>query len=268
MKLPDESEITGAEQRRLFEWDSKEYFARDPKDFWAIHYNNRLRKIIKCIETFGPAGKKVLDIGCSQGSAAILLAEKGYDVIASDIRTDSLKYARSRHEYGNCQFIALNAEHLPFRTKFDIIILGEFLEHVLYPEKMLKYFADYLNKDGIFVITTPNGRAPHNRKFLSFTELEEKIKSADSNITLEQFGPEREDHVFNFRYDELVRLFKKANFEILKSDFLNSYFINPFNFHKILPYNMINSINDLGTRIILLNRFLSMGLFFVIRKTY
>lgn len=268
MKLPNESEIKDAEQRRLYEWDIKEYFARDPKDFWAIHYNNRLRKIINSIETVGPAGKKVLDIGCSQGSASILLAEKGYDVIAADIRAGGLIYARNRHEYGNCQFMALNAEHLPFKAKFDIIILGEFLEHVLYPEKMLKYLADYLNQDGIFVITTPNGRAPHNRKFLSYTDLKNKIKDMNFNKSLNQFGPERKDHVFNFRYDELVRLFNNANFEILKSEFLNSYFINPFNFHKVLSYNMINLMNDFGTKIVLLNRFLSMGLFFVIKKTF
>ncbi len=263
MKLPDENLIEKEEYKRLYEWDVKEYFTTDKKNYWAIFYRNRMEKIVNSIERFVLKGKSVLDIGCAQATVSILLAEKGYKVIASDLNFESLQYATLRYEFGDCSFIALNAEKLPFKMMFDVIILGEFLEHVSHPDKILKYYKNHLNDDGIIIVTTPNGYAPHNWRFQSYTKLNNR-----GDIDLKQFGPEREDHVFNFGFEELKNLLLDCGYDLLISEYLNSYFINPINIHKFLPfpYSMVQKINICGSKIPFLKKYLSMGLFFVARK--
>jgi 2-polyprenyl-3-methyl-5-hydroxy-6-metoxy-1,4-benzoquinol methylase len=264
LKLPEKDKITKEEHKRLYEWDTKEYFAEDKKDFWAVFYKNRVEKIINVIERFVPKGKRVLDIGCAQATVSILLAEKGYKVIAGDINPESLQYARLRYEFGDCVFIAINAEKLPFKAKFDVIILGEFLEHVASPDRILQYYGNFLNEDGIIIATTPNGCAPHNWKFKSFTELKSDLEKDRTNI--EEFGPEREDHVFNFRFSELKSLFLECEYDVLVSEYLNSYLVNPLNLHKFLPYSIIQKINIGSSKIPVLKKYMSMGLFFVGKK--
>lgn len=262
MKLPEKEMIVKEEYKRLYEWDIKEYFTDDKKDFWSVFYMSRIEKTVSSIERFMPKGKSVLDIGCAQATVPILLAEKGYRVIASDLNSESLEYASMRYEFGDCKFVTLNAEKLPFKSRFDIIILGEFLEHVAHPDKILRYYGNYLNDNGIIVATTPNGHAPHNWKFKSYTELKN-----GSDIDIKQFGPERDDHVFNFRFKELKNLFLECGYDILISDYFNSYFINPINLHKVLPEYMIKKINGNSSKIPFFNKYISMGLFFVVRKS-
>jgi len=262
LKLPINDELKKEEHRRLSDWDTKEYFTLNEKDFWAVFYRNRIEKMIDAVKNFVPREKLVLDIGCAQATISILLAERGYKVIASDINPESLQYARLRMEFGDCTFIALNAEKLPFKTKFDTIILGEFLEHVAYPDRILQYYREFLNENGIIIVTTPNGFAPHNWRFQSYTKLKEKINDFD----VDQFGPERDDHVFNFRFEELRSLFSKCGYNVLVSEYINSYLINPLNFHKFLSYSTIQKINIFGSKIPFLKKYLTMGLFFVGRK--
>jgi len=42
----------------------------------------------------------VLEVGCSQANASLLLAEQGYRCIGLDIRPEALGYASSKHTDG------------------------------------------------------------------------------------------------------------------------------------------------------------------------
>ncbi|MGJ9383981.1 methyltransferase domain-containing protein [Salipaludibacillus sp. CF4.18] len=113
-------------------------------------------------------GKKVLDIGCSQGITSILLGRENFKVTGIDIEKHQIEYAEKELEkentevqqnisfkHGNFSDLDLNGE------KFDSIILGEIIEHLHHPDKLYKDVWNILNENGQVIISTPFGVNNH-----------------------------------------------------------------------------------------------------------
>ncbi len=111
-------------------------------------------------------GDTVLDVGCSQGIASILLAREGFTVTAIDVHPDSVAYARaeSARETTTVQsrlsIIETDLVNLPDAPGFDSILLGEVIEHQARPERLLKAAQARLNPRGRMIVTTPFGLHP------------------------------------------------------------------------------------------------------------
>jgi 2-polyprenyl-3-methyl-5-hydroxy-6-metoxy-1,4-benzoquinol methylase len=114
------------------------------------------------------AGPDVLDVGCSQGIASILLAREGHRVVGIDREHEAIRAARER----------LDQEEAPVRERvefkvgegravgfpddsFDAVLLGEVLEHQLDPGKLLDEARRVLRPGGRIVVTTPYGIHPY-----------------------------------------------------------------------------------------------------------
>ena len=86
-------------------------------------------------------------------SKIISSAEK---VLATDIDEEAIQHAK---KYGY-KMIKQNCEIMNLAEKFEIIIMSDVIEHLDAPVKAIKNLVDnHLTKDGILVITTPNGSA-------------------------------------------------------------------------------------------------------------
>ncbi len=113
-------------------------------------------------------GETVLDVGCSQGIASILLAREGFTVTGLDPHPQAIKYAimATKREAQIVQerlsWINSDLYSLDIGSKFDSIILGEVIEHQSLPRKFLSRTLQHLNEDGVIVITTPFGFLPHD----------------------------------------------------------------------------------------------------------
>lgn len=113
-------------------------------------------------------GRRVLDVGCSQGIVPILLGREGFEVVGVDVDATSIEDARAALErepdrvQSRVQFIVadLLESSLDLGT-FDTVILGELLEHLVNPERMLERCKELLSEDGRLVITIPFGHHPH-----------------------------------------------------------------------------------------------------------
>jgi 2-polyprenyl-3-methyl-5-hydroxy-6-metoxy-1,4-benzoquinol methylase len=117
--------------------------------FWSW-----LKKLNQYVPVQKGEGKRVLEIGCSIGAVSHLLAEKGFNVVASDIS----KYAveRAKKLTPNARFIALDIEQgIPLKEKFDLIIAFEVVEHLENPQKGLLNMYKGLKKGGTLVVSTP-----------------------------------------------------------------------------------------------------------------
>lgn len=262
MKLPEKDKLSKERYQDLYNWDTREYFANDCKSVQAVIYRGRLNKVINLIKELVPNGKRVLDIGCAQGNFSLLLAEAGYKVIGSDIEPEALEYARLKYEFGDCTFVVLNGRNLPFKNKFDAIILSEVLEHVTYPKEILLVCKAHLNKDGIIIIVTPNKLAPHNLPLLNYTKLRDKVEREDNDVRA--FNSRWfVGHYFSFTAQELRKVLLECGFKILLFEFIHSYFVNPFNIHKLLPYNVTQKIDATACRIPYLKEYFTTTLFFV-----
>ena len=114
-------------------------------------------------------GNTVLDVGCSQGIASILLGREGFRVTGIDIQPSRIEYARadlkleSSDVQGRVKFEVANGSELNFEDGyFDTVILGEVIEHLAVPGRLLTEISRVLKADGVVVITTPFGLSPHH----------------------------------------------------------------------------------------------------------
>jgi ubiquinone/menaquinone biosynthesis C-methylase UbiE len=136
-----------------------------------------------CAQVGGP---EVLDVGCSQGIASILLAREGHRVIGIDREHEAIRAARERLDQEEAQV----RERVEFRVgegravgvadgSFDAVLLGEVLEHQLDPGKLLDEARRVLRPGGRIVITTPYGIHPYpdHKEPLYLSALLERLSS-------------------------------------------------------------------------------------------
>ena len=263
MRLLSEEELHTATARELYGWDRREYFAVDAKNYWAIHYRSRLDAILRAISDFVPAGGSVLDIGCAQATASILLAERGFKVTAVEARPESIEYAKLRVEFGDITFLCMDATRLSLNGEFDAVLLGEVLEHVPRPGTLIQQCRGMLRRGGMIVITTPNGLSPHNWLLASY---DPRTMEAPSRADLPSGLGGRGTHLFCFRPKQLRDLVIRNGLTIERQQLLNSYVINPIGLHRILPLRVAGRLNRFFSRIPLLASYATMTQFLVARK--
>jgi SAM-dependent methyltransferase len=261
--LPSEEELNTAIGRTLRRWDLREYFAVDTTHYWSIHYRNRLGTILQAVSALVPAEGSVLDIGCAQATASILLAERGFKVTAAEANPESIEYAKLRVEFGKISFICTDATKLLLEEQFDAILLGEVLEHVPRPGALIQNCRNMLRRGGVMVITTPNGLSPHNWLLPSYDFG--KMETPDRASLPSGLGG-RETHLFCLRPSQLRNLVRRSGLVIERYGLLNSYVINPLGLHRFLPLSAAERLNHWFSQIPLLAIFTTMTQFLVARK--
>lgn len=114
-------------------------------------------------------GGEVLDVGCSQGIASILLGREGTAVTGIDHEQAAIEFALGRLESEEqpvrerVVFRLAEAGDLPFADDaFDAVLLGEVLEHQVDPRPVLAEAARVVRPAGRIVITAPYGFFPHH----------------------------------------------------------------------------------------------------------
>ena len=105
--------------------------------------------------------KMVLDYGCAHGHYTINLAKRladtkfiGVDLVESNIAI--AKKWMNDEKIENTLFATTNEEYWQ-KIKYDVIIAGEVLEHVVDYQALIKKLKGSLTPDGYIIITTPYG---------------------------------------------------------------------------------------------------------------
>lgn len=89
----------------------------------------------------------VLDVGCGTGVIVNYLKFKNF--LGIDISEDAIQKANKKE---NCAFLATNAEEFRTDKKFDVIIFNEVI-YYFDAIKIMKKYEEFLNPDGIFLIS-------------------------------------------------------------------------------------------------------------------
>jgi 2-polyprenyl-3-methyl-5-hydroxy-6-metoxy-1,4-benzoquinol methylase len=168
----------------------------------------------------GPAPKRILDVGCAQGTLALLLAEQGHEVTAVDIRPQFLEYARSRYSHGQIRFLQANALEDELPGGFDLVFANQIIEHLVYPVQFLERLRRLLVPGGQLVATTPNGEYLKN----SLPSYEALGNPADWEHM--QFSADGDGHFFAYRRQELLKIFAAAGFSDARCEYFETPFIN------------------------------------------
>ena len=105
------------------------------------------------------SGKKLLDIGCGNGSFAEYAAGKGFNVLAIDIDTASLEIAAKRATkntiYKNALLKDIIIDENQYNA-FDVITMFEVFEHIDNPMETIKNIKKLLKPNGHFIGSLPN----------------------------------------------------------------------------------------------------------------
>lgn len=186
-----------------------------------IEYQQRIRFIVRFLTKKHPTGAKVLDIGSAQGNISLLLSEKGrhFSCICYDLKEAFLRYSHLKYEKGIVYWVCGDAMSLPFKkNSFDVVILGEILEHLNEPLEILNQARLMLNARGMIVITTPNGGCWTSR-LPTYSSHMSQFKNELGKKFVPK--PDADGHLFLFVENELRDILKKMGFKIRYQSKLN-----------------------------------------------
>lgn len=129
-----------------------------PAEPWQIHQWMREDPRFRLL---GPvAGRRILDFGCGKGEWAVLLAERGAQVVALDLSLQGLRRARSGAEaHGQAiRCVVGDGHRLPFPDQSFDLIHGQFILHHLDVHQAGSELARVLKAGGraVFLETSAN----------------------------------------------------------------------------------------------------------------
>ncbi|MCL4353219.1 class I SAM-dependent methyltransferase [Patescibacteria group bacterium] len=179
--------------------------------------NFTYRDILGILNEYLPGRTKVLDIGCGAGVLSLYLASKGKKVFGIDVSKKSISSCRQSAEYlhfKNIEFARMNFPREVPRSKFDLIICNEVLEHIAEDELALIKIHQMLTDKGVLVISVPSKNAPLYKMGMA--------KEFDKRV----------GHLRRYSEQEIVQICKKTGLEILKVKktegiLRNFLFLNP-----------------------------------------
>ncbi len=152
-----------------------EKFSKIAKEWWdpygkfkPLHKFNPIRisyirdniiKTLKLENKKRPLEKvKILDVGCGGGLLSEPMRRLGAEVIGIDASDKNIKVAKlhAKKNNLNIKYICSSPEKLKIRSKFDVILNMEIVEHVQDVNFFLESCSNLLKKDGIMFVATLN----------------------------------------------------------------------------------------------------------------
>ena len=151
------------------------------------------------------SGYNVLEIGCGTGATLKKLKDIGIATSTTGIELNPLK----QNHYDSIDYLFLdNIETMEFspslKDAFDIILVGDVLEHLIDPWTALKKINNLLKMDGKIIMSIPNIR--------HYSALKSIFLNGDFKYT--QDGILDQTHLRFFAKKNIIELIAGANLEI------------------------------------------------------
>ena len=106
-------------------------------------------------------GNTVLELGCADGLMTEMLIKHFDKVVVVDGASKFCREVKSKLENNNLIVICSLFEELNLSIKFDTIIMAHTLEHVDKPVQIISSAKDWLNDNGVILISVPNANSLH-----------------------------------------------------------------------------------------------------------
>jgi 2-polyprenyl-3-methyl-5-hydroxy-6-metoxy-1,4-benzoquinol methylase len=167
-----------------------------------------------------------LDVGCGEGFLMKTFLHAGWSTTGLDFSDFGVKkfnselvpFIRKGNVYDSI------AEFIDLGKKFDCVNLGNVLEHVLEPKKLLEDLSLLMNPNSIILITVPN----------DFSTVQEEL--SERGLIEKQYWVAIPDHLNYFTAPSLKALSTEAGFEV--SDIFADFPIEWFQFNRSSNYSL------------------------------
>jgi ubiquinone/menaquinone biosynthesis C-methylase UbiE len=222
--LPRLEELESAEHKFLRANDLRElHSVKDSED--KILYYRLHRNSLEAVRTCW-TGDPVLDVGCAQGNLTIAASSEGLGVVGMDIRRKFLTYARSKDVQHVGSFLQGDAYHLPIKSSsIKCLLANQILEHLSNADILLSEFNRVLIPNGHLIVGTPNHDA-RGVTLPSYREFRARIEK--QNLDVIEGGPDGSDHLFLFKFEELLDLVNRSGFQIVNAGMHSSLLYNRY----------------------------------------
>ena len=180
------------------------------KGFRFLSHQRRKKAVVKLVLKTIPPPSDVLDVGCASGDIAVELSCRGFRLHGLDFEAKRLNRAKqlSRKYKQDILFENKSLKDVDENRTYDLIILGEIIEHFSDPVKVLKEIKLLLNSKGKILITTPNMPSLRNR-----------LKFGLFGI----FPDNNPEHMYYFDYRRFFRVVTDSGYRVsyFKTKFTN-----------------------------------------------
>lgn len=148
--------------------------------------------------------KRVLSVGCGTGHSEEILSQEGAEVWGIEIVPEAIKEAEQRlHRVVTGDLETHAFEEIPVNY-FDLVLCGDVLEHMRYPERVLDLIKRWMAPDGQFVASVPSSCHYQALRQLAFHRDWPYAAGGIFDYT----------HYRNFTPKSFTRLLERRGFEI------------------------------------------------------
>jgi len=130
------------------------------------HDSKRFNFIINELKDIFEKGMTILDIGPNDGSFTSILKDIGFVVTTIDIEPRKFEW---EHIVGDIQTIKLE-------RKFDVIVMGEVLEHLKKPDKAMRNIIGMSDINTVIMVSVPNFEHPNHVRVYNDKNFRKFIK--------------------------------------------------------------------------------------------
>jgi GT2 family glycosyltransferase/glycosyltransferase involved in cell wall biosynthesis/SAM-dependent methyltransferase len=149
-------------------------------------------------------GKTVLEIGTSTGYMSRVLKERGNTVVGVEVDPRAASIAKQYCDrLLNADIESLLLGDTLEKNYFDVVILGDVLEHLKWPDKVIEQLKSHLRPGGYLVVSMPN--VAHGDVILNL--FAGKFPYHDSGLL-------DITHLRFFGLEDVVKLFDSAGYQI------------------------------------------------------
>jgi SAM-dependent methyltransferase len=119
-----------------------------------------LQTFVEFVNRYAPSNAYILEVGCGNGVAPLLLSRMGHRVVGADISPLFLEEAQ-KWESDRLTYRVCDAFELPFEDEtFDLVCSNELIEHVPDVERVLMEMIRVTRKGGRIIVSGPNLCSP------------------------------------------------------------------------------------------------------------
>lgn len=177
--------------------------------------NPRIEVMRSIIDKLDLNNANVLDIGCYDGTFLLKIKNKNAHLFGIEASDFGVKKCEENGIIAK-QFFFDDKNPAPFESGFfDVVIIGEIIEHIYDTDFFLEEISRLLKPNGKLLISTPNIASFGRRMLL--------LLGRNPIIELSPNENDSSGHIRYFTFDTLKKLLNKHNFGVIvrKSDVVN-----------------------------------------------
>lgn len=204
--LPSQEEVNDYYEKSYYQETLSNTYQSSYSKPELLYINNKIAQRAAIVLDKIKHSGKLLDVGCGEGFVLAFFKKLGWSVEGIDFSDFGLLNLNPSliNEFEKGDIYEILDTKLMSQNKYDVIWLGNVLEHVLDPVNLLKKLKMLLANNGMLVITVPNDAS-------KYQELLFKEGYVDKNWWI--MAP---DHISYFNYQTLQNTCIYSGFKVLK----------------------------------------------------